>query len=108
MCEGSCGVVVISARCLLSLAFGDGFIQSEVLLFQKVFDHISNEKAFGDLISDVLLSTVVRAKFAGLGQLRKADQEVVECFSRLLNAAAECPSLYRLVTVTHIALNGRY
>ena len=108
-CEGSCGVVVISARCLLSSAFGDGFIQSEVLLLQKVFDRISVEKAFDDLISDVLLSTVVRAEFAGLGQLPKADQKVVECFSRLLNAAAECPSLYRLVNVTlHVALNGRY
>ena len=33
-----------------SSAFGDGFIQSEVLLLQKVFDRISVEKAFDDLI----------------------------------------------------------
>ena len=94
-------------RSLLSSACGDGFIQNEVLL-QKVFNCIYIEKAFDDFNSDVLLSTVIRAEFASFGQLPKADQKVVKCFSRLLNVAAECPSLYQFVNLTfHVALNGR-
>ena len=93
---------------LLSSACGDGFIKSKVLLLQEVFDRVSFQQAFVKLVSDVLLSAVVGTEFAGLGQLPKTDQKVVEYFSRLLDAAAECPSLYRFVNVSYVALNGRY
>ena len=62
-CKGSHGVTAISARCffsgLLGSACGDGFIQSEVLLQQKVFGRVSVQEAFDDLVLDVLPSTVV-------------------------------------------------
>ena len=94
---------------LLDSACGDGFIQSEVLLPQKVFGRVSVQEAFHDLVSDVLPSAVVQTEFASLGQLPKTYQEVVKCFSRLLDAAVKCPSLYRVVNVAfHVALNSCY
>ena len=79
---------------LLSAAYGDGCVESEVLLLEEVLNSVSVQEAFDDLVTDVLLSAVIRAELAGLGQLAEADQEVIESFSRLLCAAAKGPSLY--------------
>ena len=90
---------------LLSTAGVDGLVQSEVFLLKEVFDGVSDEEAFDDLIADALLGAVVGA---GLGQLPKADEEVVEGFSGLLYAAAERASLYGLVDVAlDVTLNCR-
>ena len=90
---------------LLSTAGVDGLVQSEVFLLKEVFDGVSDEEAFDDLIADALLGAVVGAELAGLGQLPKADEEVVECFSGLLYAAAERASLYGLAL--DVTLNCR-
>ena len=75
-------------------ACGDGFVESEVLLLEEVLNSVSVQEAFDDLVTDVLLSAVIRAELAGLGQLAEAGQEVIESFTRLLCAAAKGPSLY--------------
>ena len=93
---------------LLSTAGVDGLVQSEVFLLKEVFDGVSDEEAFDDLIADALLGAVVGAELAGLGELPKADEEVVEGFSGLLYAVAERASLYGLVAVAlDVMLNYR-
>ena len=79
---------------LLGSASGHAFIESEVLLLEQVLNSISVQEAFDDLVTDVLLSAVIRAKLTILSQLAEEDQEVIESFSGLLCAAAKGPFLY--------------
>ena len=43
-----------------------------------MLNSVSVQEAFDDLVTDVLLSAVIRAELAGLGQLAEADQEVID------------------------------
>ena len=53
----------------------------------------------------MFLGVVGGAEVTGLGQLPKTDEEIVEGFTWLLDAAAECASLHRLVNVAfHVPL----
>ena len=79
---------------LLGSASGNGFIESEVLLLEEVLNSISIQEAFNDLVTDVPLSAVIKAKLTSLGQLTEADQEVIESFSGLLCATIKGPSLH--------------
>ena len=59
MCQGSWDVghlCLLLFSSLFSLACGDGSVHGTVLL---VFNYVSVPEAFNDLVSDVILSTVI-------------------------------------------------
>jgi hypothetical protein len=92
---------------LEATTFAYGVVKCEGFLLQELLDDISIKETFDYLVPECLLKAVIGTEITRLGELTKANQEVVKGFPTLLFPLSEVAPLYGFVDpAIHIGFQG--